>query len=131
MGWFSKIVKPAIGWAANPMIGSAMAGKKILGAVNKIPSRGYDTQQDKLNQAYDLYAQNEKNNPYSKTYDPRLRKYQMDALNRLQGIAGSKNLDAQSQAQLNKIRLIGLRQLIVFGPCFFRQLVSLSINLSI
>lgn len=104
MGWFSKIVKPAIGWAANPIIGSAMAGKKILGAVNKIPSRGYDTQQDKLNQAYDLYAQNEKNNPYSKTYDPRLRKYQMDALNRLQGIASSKNLDAQSQAQLNKIR---------------------------
>ncbi len=100
MNWFKKVAK----YAANPLASVPDQFKMAVGALNKIPSRGYDTQQDKLNQAYDLYAQNEKNNPYSKTYDPRLRKYQMSALNRLQGIAGSKNLDAQSQAQLNKIR---------------------------
>ncbi len=100
MGWFSKVAK----YAANPLASVPDQFKMATGALNKIPSRGYDTQKDKLNQAYDLYAQNEKNNPYSKTYDPRLRQYQMSALNRLQGISGSKNLDAQSQAQLNKIR---------------------------
>lgn len=102
--WFSKAAKIGGGWAVNPILGSTMAGKEVMGGVNKVMGRGYETNEDKLNQAYDLYAQNEKNNPYSKTYDPRLRKYQMDALNRLQGIASSKNLDAQSQAQLNKIR---------------------------
>lgn len=100
MGWFSKVAK----YAASPLASVPDQFKMATGALNKIPSRGYDTQKDKLNQAYDLYAQNEKNNPYSKTYDPRLRKYQMSALNRLQGISSSKNLDTQSQAQLNKIR---------------------------
>lgn len=104
MGWFSKIAKPALGWAANPILGSTMAGKEILGQVNKIPSRGFNTQQEKLDQAYDLYAQNEKNNPYTKAYDPRLRDYQKKALDRLYGISSSKKLDAQSQAQLNQIR---------------------------
>lgn len=104
MGWFGKIAKIGAGWAANPILGSAMAAKEGLGLINKIPSRGYNTQQEKLDQAYDLYAQNEKNNPYNKAYDPRLRDYQKKALDRLYGISSSKKLDAQSKAQLNQIR---------------------------
>ena len=102
MSWFSKIAKIGAGWAANPIIGSVMAGKEILGLANKIPSRGYDANKDNLNKAYDLYDQNK--NAYDEIYDPRLRDYQMQAMNRLQGIAGSKELDAESQSQLNKIR---------------------------
>lgn len=104
MGWFSKIGKIGAGWAANPLLGSAMGAKEILGQVNKIPSRGFNTQEEKLNQAYDLYAQNEKKNPYDQYYDPRLRTYQKKALDRLYNISSSKGLDAQSKAQLNKIR---------------------------
>lgn len=102
MGWFSKVAKIGAGSFLNPVIGSAMIGKKIAGYANKIPSRGFNTQGEKLDQAYDLYDQNK--NAYDKIYDPRLRQYQMSALNRLQGIAGSDKLDAQSQAQLNQIR---------------------------
>ena len=99
MGWFSNIAKGAANpfWAA-----SEVAGKKVVGGVNKKLGRGYETNEDKLGQAYDLYDQNK--NAYDKIYDPRLRNYQMTALNRLQGIAGSDKLDAQSQAQLNDIR---------------------------
>lgn len=104
MGWFSKVAKIGTGWAANPLLGSAMGAKEILGQVNKIPSRGYNTNEDKLNQAYDLYAQNENKNPYDKYYDPRLRTYQKKALDRLYNISSSKGLDAQSKAQLNQIR---------------------------
>lgn len=101
MGWFSKIASGVIApaWKA-----SSMVAKPILGQINKIPSRGYNTQQEKLNQAYDLYSQNEKNNPYDKYYDPRLRTYQKKALDRLYNISSSKGLDAQSKAQLNNIR---------------------------
>ena len=98
MNWFKKAAK----YAANPLASVPDQFKMAGGALNKIPSRGYDTQKDKLNQAYDLYDNNK--NAYDKIYDPRLRKYQMSALNRLQGIAGSDKLDAQSQAQLNQIR---------------------------
>ncbi len=102
MSWFSKAAKIGAGSFLNPVIGNAMIGKEVAGQMNKIPSRGYNTQEDKLDQAYDLYDNNK--NAYDKIYDPRLRKYQMSALNRLQGIAGSDKLDAQSQAQLNEIR---------------------------
>lgn len=102
MNWFKKIAKIGAGSFLNPVIGNAMIGKEIVGGVNKVMGRGYESAEDKLNQAYGLYDQNK--NAYDKIYDPRLRKYQMSALNRLQGIAGSKNLDAQSQAQLNRIR---------------------------
>lgn len=104
MGWFGKLAKIGSGWAANPILGSAMGAKEILGQANKIPSRGFNTNEDKLNQAYDLYAQNEKKNPYDKYYDPRLRTYQKKALDRLYKISSSKELDAQAKAQLNKIR---------------------------
>lgn len=104
MGWFSKAAKIGGGWAVNPILGSTMAGKEVMGGVNKVMGRGYETNEDKLKEIQDLYTKNEKNNPYAKNYDPRLRQYQMSALNRLQGIAGSDKLDAQSQAQLNEIR---------------------------
>jgi hypothetical protein len=104
MSWFSKAAKIGGGWAVNPILGSTMAGKEVMGGVNKVMGRGYETNEDKLKEIQDLYTKNEKNNPYAKNYDPRLRQYQMSALNRLQGIAGSDKLDAQSQAQLNEIR---------------------------
>lgn len=104
MGWFNKVAKIGAGFAINPLLGSAMAAKEGVGLLNKIPSRGYNTQAEKLDQAYDLYAQNEKKNPYTKYYDPRLRSYQKKALDRLYNISSSKGLDAQAKAQLNKIR---------------------------
>lgn len=102
MGWFSKVAKIGAGSFLNPIIGSAMAAKEGINYVNKKMGRGYESAEDKMDQAYGLYDNNK--NAYDKIYDPRLRQYQMSALNRLQGIAGSKNLDAQSQAQLNQIR---------------------------
>jgi hypothetical protein len=102
MNWFKKAAKIGAGSFVNPVLGNVMAAKEGANYVNDKMGRGYKDAQGKLDQAYDLYDNNK--NAYDKIYDPRLRQYQMTALNRLQGIAGSKNLDAQSQAQLNQIR---------------------------
>lgn len=102
MSWFGKAAKIGGGAFLNPVLGNALLAKEGVKGVNKVMGRGYESAQDKLDQAYNLYDQNK--NAYDKIYDPRLRQYQMTALNRLQGIAGSKELDAESQAQLNKIR---------------------------
>lgn len=101
---FGKLLKMGAGWAANPLLGSAMAGKEIAGGLNKIPSRGYEGAMDKQQQIYDMYGNYAKKNPYDKYYDPKLRKYQTNALNRLYRIGTSNKLDPQAQAQLNDIR---------------------------
>lgn len=97
MRWFSKA-----SWIGNPYL--KLGEKTLRMAKDKLSPDGGGNADELYQKQMDLYTQNEKNNPYSKTYDPRLRKYQMSALNRLQGIAGSDKLDAQSQAQLNQIR---------------------------
>lgn len=104
MGWFSKIGKIGAGFAINPILGSGMAVKEGLGLLNKIPSRGYNSAGEKMDQAYDLYDQNSKKNPYNKYYDPRMRQYQTKALNRLYNMSTSKKLDPYAQAQLDQIR---------------------------
>lgn len=101
---FGKLLKMGAGWAANPFLGSAMAGKEIARGVNKIPSRGYEDAIDKQKQIYDMYGDYAKKNPYDKYYDPKLRQYQTNALGRLYKIGTSSKLDPQAQAQLNAIR---------------------------
>lgn len=102
MSWLGKIGKIGAGWAVNPVLGNVMGGKEILGQVNKIPGRGYDSAQDKQQEIEDLYKNRQ--NPYDKYYDPRMRQYQTNALDRLYKMSSSKELDPVAQAQLNQIR---------------------------
>lgn len=104
MGWFSPggLLKKAAGFAANPILGSGMVAKDILGGVNDIMGRGYNKASGYQDQIYDLYDNNKSN--INEIYDPKLRKAQVSGLDRLMGISKNKGLDAQSKSILNKIR---------------------------
>lgn len=104
MSWYNPAswAKKGVGYAANPLIGSAMLGKDIVGGINGVMGRGYDKAQGYQNQIYDMYNNNKSN--INSIYDPSLRKSQMSGLDQLMGIASNPNLDAQSQSELNQIR---------------------------